>query len=105
MQNKIEYDLNLSNYKFKYKGLDFVFSSEFNMKRFAEKIEDYVKQETLKLKCRYGNLNINFELFLSVVLYKKIEKRGFLIIEDDNITLKEDTLFLIAYKSKTEKHF
>ena len=107
MYDKIELNLENSNYRFNFKGLTFVFSSEFNLRRFSERIEDYIKQETMKLKYRYGNLIINFDLFLSIVLYKKLERRGFLIYdgEDQEIELKEDTLFLICYKSKENKHY
>lgn len=104
MKIKIELDFSKSNYKYNFMGATYVFSSEFNQRRFATRIEDYIKSETYKLKYNYGGVNINFDLFLSFALYKKLEKRGFRIYTDDNIELKEDTLFLIAYK-QTGKHF
>lgn len=105
MQLKVIFDLEQSNYKYKFEGLTFVFSSELNMNKFKDRIKDYIKQESLKLTWKYSNLNINFDLFLSIALYKRIEKRGFLIYQGDNIILKEDTLFLIAYESKNNNHF
>lgn len=105
MQLKIIFDLKESNYKYSFEGLTFVFSSELNMNKFKQKIKEYIKQETYKLSYKYSNLNLNFDLFLSVALYKKIEKRGFLIYQNEDIELKEDTLFLIAYKSANSNHF
>lgn len=104
MQSKIELDLKKSTYECKYKGLSFKFSSEFNLKRFCARVENYIKEETLKLKYRYGNLTINFDLYFAVSLYKKLERRGFLIY-DGNIEIKEDTLFLICYKAPSSLHF
>lgn len=104
MQSKIELDLKKSTYECKYKGLSFKFSSEFNLKRFCNRVEAFIKEETLKLKYRYGNININFDLYLAVSLYKKLERRGFLIY-DGNIELKEDTIFLICYKAPSSLHF
>lgn len=104
MQLKAEFELEKSNYKVNFNGLTFVFSTELNLRKFKQHIKEYIKQETLRLKYRYNNLNLNFDLFLSIAFYKKIEKRGFLILEE-GITLTEDTLFLIAYKSKTGNHF
>ena len=104
MNIRVILDLDNSNFKASYKGLTYVFSSECNKLKFENRIEDYIKQETLKIKSMYSQLNINFDLFLSIALYKKIEKRGFKIITDDNIDISKDTLFLIAYK-QIGKHF
>lgn len=104
MRPIVERDFNISPYKLNYNGMTFVFSSIAIKNKFINRIEDYKKHETLYLKDKYGNLNINFDLFLTFALYKKLEKRGFRIYTDDNIEIKEDTLFLICYKSYG-KHF
>lgn len=104
MKIRVILDLDNSDFRFNYKGLTYVFSSECNKNKFETRIEDYIKQETLRIKSLYSQLNINFDLFLSIAFYKKIEKRGFKIITDDNIDISKDTLFLIAYK-QIGKHF
>lgn len=106
MRRKIVLDFNQSNYKVAYEGLMYVFSSETNQNKFSKQIKEYINKETLDIKYRYSNLNINFDLFLTFALYKRIEKRGFKIYTiEDHIELKEDTLFLICYKSPNSNHY
>ena len=64
------------------------------MKKFVEKVDKYVEEESLKLKNRY-NINISFTLFFIISLYKKIEKRGFCVYDDINKKyLKENIIIL-----------
>ena len=79
----IYYDLNESEYFFKYKGLIFYFSIEFYKKKFAEEISNFIETETFKLQVKY-NMNINFDILFMISLYKKIEKRGFRIYDEEN---------------------
>ena len=74
-----------SPFYFTLKGIEFYFSSEFNLRRFKERYKNYIKEENAKINHRY---NINIELFypLLLSLYKKIEKRGFKIY-DTNLDL------------------
>lgn len=104
MKNKIILDLEVSDFKYNYMGLTFVFSSNTNKNKFETQVDNYIKQETLKIKNKYEYLNINFDLFLVIALYKRIEKRGFKVVTDDNISIKPNTLFLVAYK-EIGKHF
>lgn len=76
-------NLNESEYTFKYKGLIFYFSSEFYKRRYSEKVQDYVSNESLKIQVKY-DLNLNFELVFMLSLYKKIEKRGFRVYDEIN---------------------
>lgn len=76
-------NLNESEYYFKYKGLVFYFSSEFYKNKFANEITNYNETETLKLQVKY-NININFDILFMLSLYKKIEKRGFRIYDEEN---------------------
>lgn len=106
MRRKVILDFNESNFKVAYEGLMYVFSSETNMNKFSNQIKDYIKKESMDISYRYSNLNLNFDLFLTFALYKRIEKRGFKIYTiEDHIELKEDTLFLICYKQQDAKHF
>lgn len=104
MNSKVYYDLAESPLIYNHDGFSFVFSSEANKRKFINKLEDFKKQETLYLSNRYYHVKLNFDLFLTIALYKKLERRGFRIFTDDNVTLSEDTLFLVCYKSYG-KHF
>ena len=42
-------DLSQSVYLYNYEGLDFYFSSEFNLGRFQKNVDDFVKMENLKM--------------------------------------------------------
>lgn len=72
-----------SEYYYKYKGLIFYFSSNFYKRKFAETIENYIENETFKLQIKY-NVNINFDILFLISYYKKIEKRGFRIVDEIN---------------------
>lgn len=76
-------NLNESEYYFKYKGLIFYFSSEFYKNKFANTIKNYLESETLKTQIKY-NININFDLLFLISYYKKIEKRGFRVYDEEN---------------------
>lgn len=76
-------NLNESEYYFKYKGIVFYFSSEFYRNKFANQVQDYIERETFKLQVKY-DMNIQFDLMFMISLYKKIEKRGFRIVDDEN---------------------
>ena len=76
-------NLNESEYYFKYKGLIFYFSSEFYKKKFVDNIQNYIENETFKLQVRY-NINIDFDVLFMISLYKKIEKRGFRVYDEEN---------------------
>ena len=76
-------NLNESEYYFKYNGFVFYFSSEFYKKKFADEISSFIENETLKLQVKY-NVNIIIDNLLMIALYKKIEKRGFRIYDEEN---------------------
>lgn len=83
MKTKVYLDLDKTKYKTMYKGLIFCFSSEFYMNKFEKDNEEYIKSESLKIFCKY-KISINLELYLAISFYKKIEKRGFKVIDDIN---------------------
>ena len=76
-------NLNESEYYFKYKGIVFYFSSEFYRNKFANQVQDFIERETFKLEVKY-DINIQYDLMFMIALYKKIEKRGFRIVDDEN---------------------
>lgn len=85
-ENGIYLDLRESEYKVKKLGLTFYFSSKFYMEKFKNNVEYYMHNETLKLYNKY-HVTFNFKIFLAISYYKKVEKRGFRIV--DNINKKE----------------
>lgn len=98
MSKRVEYDISKSEYSYKYKDLIFFFSSQFNRNRFVLGFNNYVSEETNKLKVKY-HVNISLENFLLVAYYKKIEKRGFRVLtykENDIIELNNNHTFEIS---------
>ena len=63
---------------------EFKFSNALNVERFLKKQEEHRNFINKSLSNRF-NLNIQMDYLSDVVLYKKIEKRGFLIaVYDEN---------------------
>lgn len=78
-------DLNESNYTFKYDNLVFYFSSQFYQEKFIREYKQFLKDETMKLKIKF-KCNIYCDEMILLLLYKKIEKRGF------KVTFKDEEL-------------
>lgn len=57
-------------------GVVFRFSTEYNRKRFMERAVQYVDEQEYRLRLRY-KVQHDFRLFLLIVFYTMIEKRGF----------------------------
>lgn len=104
MKTKIILDYTKSPYKFSINRYDFIFSSETNKRKFKEQLKGYIEKETLKIKDRYSQLNIDFEIFLVVSLYKRIEKR-FFCVKFNDIDLKPSTLFMTSFVDDEAIHF
>ena len=79
MASKVYNDINDSNYCVELDKLKIYFSSEFNKERFLKGYEDYVKEENLKIQNKY-KINIIANYYLLFAYYRKIEKRGFRIV-------------------------
>lgn len=72
-------DINESTYSFKYDDIEFYFSSNFYREKFIKQYSDFLNQETIKLRLKYRCF-INCDLMILLLLYKKIEKRGFKVL-------------------------
>lgn len=83
-KNGIEFDLAKTKYIYKKDDFTFHFSSELYLKKFSEEVENYVMFENTKINSKY-KVQINLCLYLMISLYKRIEKRGFLIKRKDEI--------------------
>lgn len=69
-------DLNESDYTFEYDDLKFYFSSKFYLEKFIKEYSNFIKEETMKLKVKF-KCNIYCDEMILLLLYKRIEKRGF----------------------------
>ena len=72
-------DINESEYTFNYDKLTFYFSSKFYLEKFTREYSTFLKDEKMKFKIRY-KCNIYFDEMLLLLLYKRIEKRGFKVL-------------------------
>ena len=75
-------DINESNYIFTYDHLIFYFSSKFYLEKFTREYSNFIKDETMKFKIKY-KCNAYIDDMLLLLLYKKIEKRGFKVLYND----------------------
>lgn len=85
-------NLDESDYIFTTHGLTFYFSSKVYLEKFKSIHKSFIDNETQKIAIKY-KVNINISLMLLISLYKKIEKRGFKVI--DAINNKELTNNLV----------
>lgn len=91
-------DINDSDYIVSVNDYNFYFSSEFYRDKFLTIKENYVELENKKLKTRL-NVNVDFNLIFLISLYKKIEKRGFKIINNKtNKEIKANDIFIDIIK-------
>lgn len=77
-RNGIVYDLRKSPYIVDNDDLTFYFSSVNHKEKFIEKRTENRELISYSLSKRFG-FNINFNLLSDIVLYSKVETRGFLI--------------------------
>ena len=75
-------DINESTYTFKYDDLVFYFSSQFYQEKFERMYTQFLKDETMKLKVKF-KCTIYCDEMILLLLYKKIEKRGFRVLYND----------------------
>lgn len=94
-RNGIYYDLRHSKYTFVVPDTDikFVFSSMLYRTKFKEQYLLNREQQNIKFKARY-KLNIEAVVLPDIMLYNKIEKRGFLIINERGQEICQENLIL-----------
>ena len=95
-------DINESNYTYKYNDLVFYFSSNFYKEKFIKEHINFIRDETMKLKIKF-KCNIYCDEMILLLLYKKIEKRGFKVLYNDK-PIRENYLItsdidIISYES------
>lgn len=72
-------DINESNYTFNYDKLTFYFSSQFYKEKFIKEHINFIRDETMKLRIKF-KCDIYCDEMILLLLYKKIEKRGFKVL-------------------------
>lgn len=73
-------DIFESDYYYDLDGVRYYFSSQLYLNKFKDNVMNYVNENSIKLKLRY-KINLNFDLFLTLSYYRKVEKRGFRVVE------------------------
>lgn len=86
MRSIVYNDISKSPFCYQVGELIFYFSSEFNKRRFINGYEEYIVDETHKLESKY-HVQLDLELELTVAFYKRIEKRGYKVITENNSTI------------------
>lgn len=79
--NMVFYDLNDTRFVLKRGNYNYHFSSQYNLRRFMEKEEQFNKEINNSLSNRFKFLVDAYDLS-RFALYKKIERRGFLITKN-----------------------
>lgn len=75
----VVYDLTISSYRYTIDGLTFVFSSQLHLDKFKNKVKENRDIINYSLTKRF-NIDVDVSQLADVVLYRKIETRGFLIV-------------------------
>ena len=90
-RNGVCYDLNKSEYRHTEGNLTFVFSSQLHLDKFKTKLEENRDILNYSLTRRF-NMIVDISELADVVLYRKIETRGFLIVTSEGKELCQKSL-------------
>lgn len=90
-RNGVVYDLTLSSYKHKEGDLTFVFSSKLHLDKFKKKLKENRDIINYSLSKRF-NITVDVSQLADVVLYRKIETRGFLIVTGNGEELCQNNI-------------
>lgn len=85
-RNGVCYNLSKSEYRYTINRVTFVFSSQLHLDKFVDRLKSNRDIINYSLTKRF-NIEVDVSTLADVVLYKKVETRGFLIeVEDEEIT-------------------
>lgn len=98
-RNGVFYDLEKSRYKFKVPdtNITFIFSSDLHLCKFEERYISNREEHNIRLNAKH-RINIETKVLPDILLYKKIETRGFLLIDEKGLKLCQENLKLIGEK-------
>lgn len=90
-RNGVVYDLNVSSYRHTVGGLTYVFSSKLHLDKFKKKLKENRDIINYSLTKRF-NITVDVSQLADVVLYRKIETRGFLIVTGEGNELCQNNI-------------
>ena len=96
-RNGVCYDLNISSYRYKVGNLTFVFSSQLHLDKFKKKLKENRDIINYSLSKRF-NLHVDVTELADIVLYRKVETRGFLIVTGEGNELCQKSLKYVGGK-------
>jgi hypothetical protein len=98
-RNGIYYDMTKSPYRIKPPdtNLTFVFSSDLHLTKFEEQYKANRNEFNMKYSVRF-RLDIDMKVLPDILLYKKIETRGFLIVDEGGQMICQENLKLTGGK-------
>lgn len=86
------YDLYISSYRTTVNGITFVFSSRLHLDKFKKNLHENREKISDSLSKRF-NVRVDVTILADIVLYKKIESRGFLlVVKEVNIECLNDII-------------
>lgn len=100
-RNGVCYDLQMSPYRYTKDGLTFVFSSQIHLDKFKMKYKENRDIVNYSLTKRF-KMNVNASQLADVVLYRKVETRGFLIVTAEGKTLCQKSLVYNGWRVTTQ---
>lgn len=102
-KNGICYDLNKSPYKVKYNNITFYFSSVFYKQKFIDLIAENREKINNSISNRFV-INVELNILADLVLYEKVEKRGYLIESDGEKIWDKNIYQLNGIKMSTKNN-
>lgn len=99
-RNGVYYDLQLSNFRYKVGDLTFVFSSQLHLDKFKKKLKENRDIINYSLSKRF-KMAVDVSQLADIVLYRKIETRGFLIITGEGKQLCQKCIIFNGGKVTT----
>lgn len=94
-RNGVCYDLSISPYRYTVNGLTFMFSSKTHLDKFKKKLKENRDIINYSLTRRF-NISVNVSQLADIVLYRKIETRGFLIVTGEGKELCQNSITFIG---------
>lgn len=94
---KICYNLAKTPYKANIENLCFCFSSEKHLQKFKERIKENRDYINRSLSRRFG-VEIRVDCLADILLYRKIETRGFLLYDDKGAKITWQKLLMNGLK-------
>lgn len=90
-RNGVVYELSVSPYRHTVNGLTFHFSSKLHLDKYKKKLKENRDIINYSLTRRF-NLTVDVSQLADIVLYRKVETRGFLVVTVEGRKLCQDTI-------------